>query len=40
MLEVGVPSRGDAIRDVEETTELGLGGGRYGVAWRSGVPFA
>lgn len=22
------PSRGDAVREVEETTELGLGGGR------------
>lgn len=31
VLEAGAPSRGDAIREVEDTAELGLGGGRCGV---------
>lgn len=31
---------GDAIRDDEDTTELGRGGGKCGVDSRSGVPFA
>lgn len=37
-----VPNLGEAIRDDDDTTELGLGGGKCGEAanCRSGVPFA
>ena len=39
---LAVANRGDAMREVDDTTELGLGGGKWadGEADRSGVPFA
>jgi hypothetical protein len=34
--------RGDGMRELVDTVELGLGGGKWGEgeAWRSGVPLA
>lgn len=42
MLGLAVASRGEVIRELFDTTELGLGGGKWGDGdnCRSGVPLA